>query len=110
VVGLALVYQMYNPATNHFPKCPFLQLTGYQCPGCGSQRAIHHLLNFEVKEAFALNPLLLVSIPYLLVGFLFETVVLNERMLTIRKFLFGSKAIQVILVAVLSFWIGRNLI
>jgi hypothetical protein len=51
-----------------FPRCPFLLLTGYECPGCGSQRAIHSLLHFDFKAAFHYNALMVLAIPYILVG------------------------------------------
>lgn len=65
------VYSHIHPSSSPlFPKCPFLMLTGMKCPGCGSQRALHALLHADIKTAFSYNPLLLLSIPYviLLVG------------------------------------------
>jgi hypothetical protein len=109
VAGLIVVYKTFDPATGLFPKCPFLQVTGLQCPGCGSQRAVHHLLNAEFKEAFALNPLLIISIPYIIIGYLFEILPLNQKGLKARKALFGTKAILFILVIVIGFAVWRNL-
>jgi len=109
VAGLIVVYKTFDPATGLFPKCPFRQATGLQCPGCGSQRAVHHLLNAEIKEAFVLNPLLVISIPYLIAGFFFEILPLNKNGLIARKFLFGTKAIIVILIIVIGFAVWRNL-
>ncbi len=105
-----LIYKLINPyETDFFPKCIFLQLTGYQCPGCGSQRAMHHLFNFELYPAFKENMLLVVSIPYLLLGAYFDMVSLKtERQFRIRKMLYGQRAIMVILVIVIGFWILRN--
>jgi hypothetical protein len=48
-----------------FPRCPLHMLTGLHCPGCGSQRALHQLLNGNLGRALALNPLLVVSLPVL---------------------------------------------
>lgn len=65
------IYSHIHPSSSPlFPKCPFLMLTGMKCPGCGSQRALHALLHADIKTAFSYNPLLLLSIPYviLLVG------------------------------------------
>lgn len=109
VAGLIVIYKTFNPATGLFPKCPFKQVTGLQCPGCGSQRAVHHLLNAEIKQAFALNPLLVIAIPYLVVGFFFEVLPLGKNALKARKFLFGTKAIIVILVIIIGFAVWRNL-
>ncbi|MBX2895302.1 MAG: DUF2752 domain-containing protein [Cyclobacteriaceae bacterium] len=107
--GLILLYKSINPAMHLFPKCPFLFFTGLQCPGCGSQRAVHHLLNAEVKEAFSLNPLLVISIPYIIIGYLFEILPLGEKGLRIRKTLYGTRAILVILIIVIGFAVWRNL-
>ena len=105
-----VVYSYFNPyQVDFFPKCPFLLLTGYKCPGCGSQRAIHYLFNFDIYHAFKENMLLVISIPYLIVGAYFDLVkIKTEKQLRIRKFLFGQKAIMVILVIVIGFWILRN--
>lgn len=47
-----------------FPRCPFLALTGRECPGCGSSRAIHALLHGRVCAAVGLNPLATLLLPY----------------------------------------------
>ncbi|WP_201774457.1 DUF2752 domain-containing protein [Demequina sediminicola] len=49
----------------HYPTCPSLWLTGLYCPGCGSLRAIHHLGNGELAAAWAMNPLAVIVIPWL---------------------------------------------
>lgn len=52
-----------------YPPCPFLYLTGFYCPGCGALRALHALLHLHWREAFALNPLVTVFAPVLVVYF-----------------------------------------
>ena len=47
------------------PPCPFLSVTGLYCPGCGSTRCLHALAHFDLGAAFAMNPLLVVSLPLL---------------------------------------------
>ncbi len=66
LVTALVVYSLFDPATTPFPRCPFLMLTGWQCPGCGSQRAIHSLLHLDIAAAWRYNALLVLSIPYLL--------------------------------------------
>jgi hypothetical protein len=68
-VCLSSIFVLYtfDPATSgRFPPCPFLVLTGYYCPGCGTLRALHQLLKGNFAQAFAMNPLILVCLPFLL--------------------------------------------
>lgn len=108
---LTILYKLYNPLDeNLFPKCPFRSITGYRCPGCGSQTSIHYLLNFDVKNAVRANLLLILSIPYVLAGFVFDLIKNpGEKILKWRKILFGTKAIYVVLIVIISFWILRNM-
>ena len=109
---LIVLYKCYNPSEYiYFPKCPLRVLTEMQCPGCGSQRAVHHLLNFEILNAMRENLLLVLSMPYILTGFVFDVLKKSdERFLKWRKIIFGQKAIYIILSTVLAFWILRNII
>ncbi len=66
VVALAaiVVYVCFNPSTSGlFPRCLILSLTGYKCPGCGSQRFIHAMLNGDVRQALSYNIFLAGAIP-----------------------------------------------
>lgn len=55
---------LFNPAQNSFyPGCLFHRLTGWHCPGCGSLRALHHLLHARFAGAFQCNPLLILLLP-----------------------------------------------
>ncbi|MCP3962891.1 MAG: DUF2752 domain-containing protein [bacterium] len=66
-VAVAVFLAVVNPATAGFlPPCPFHELSGLHCPGCGSTRALHHLLNGHLGAAFGLNLLMVISLPFLL--------------------------------------------
>jgi di/tricarboxylate transporter len=55
--------------------------------------------------------LLVISIPYLILGAYFDMVKLKtERQFKIRKMLYGQKAILIILIIVIGFWIFRNIL
>jgi Protein of unknown function (DUF2752) len=55
----AWVLYTFPPTTSAFyPPCVFRMVTGLECPGCGTTRALHHLLHGRVAEAFQLNPML----------------------------------------------------
>ena len=65
VVG-CLVLFCFDPARYHFyPVCFLHKTTGLLCPGCGVLRASHQLLHGHVAAAFRLNPMLVVSLPFL---------------------------------------------
>jgi hypothetical protein len=112
VSTIAILYKNYNPGEIHlFPKCPFWAITGFKCPGCGSQRAVHHLLNLEVLSAAKENILLVLSIPYILAGLIIERLKNpSEKLLVWRKRLYGRTAIYIILAIIIAFWIMRNLL
>lgn len=69
ISGVCYLYYSFNP-TEHsfFLPCPLRYATGLECPGCGSQRAIHQLLHGNFKAAWSLNPFLIFSIPLMLYG------------------------------------------
>ena len=48
VTVIVLFYTIFDPELPWMPKCVFHALTGWDCPGCGSQRAIHALLHGRV--------------------------------------------------------------
>ena len=110
IILVGLIYYFYHPAHYQlFPKCIFKSVTGLSCPGCGAQRATHELLHFNFKSAFGYNALLVVSLPYILVGLLFQQTQLKERFPKIWKYLFGTNALIVFLTVIILFFIFRNL-
>lgn len=63
-ITVLCIYFYFNPESGRlFPRCPFLILTGFQCPGCGSQRAIHSLLHGDIASAWHFNAVMLLFIP-----------------------------------------------
>ena len=66
-VGAAVVLRHVNPYVpgNPLPSCPLYALTGFYCPGCGSTRCLYSLVHFDLPGAMAMNPLLVISLPFL---------------------------------------------
>lgn len=105
------LYARFSPEEyRFFPKCPVYLLTGYQCPGCGSQRAFYHLFHGNFITAFRYNPLMMLLIPYILTGICLEYIVNRDNPQTnrLRELLFGKRAIPVLAVIFLLFTIFRN--
>jgi hypothetical protein len=107
VVAAAYIAAVDPNHPGHYPTCPFLSLTGYYCPGCGSLRAIHALTHGDVVQALHRNPLTVVFAPYLIWAWgswLYRTVTGRPR---------GDLAppwvLWALLVVVTAFWVLRNL-
>lgn len=108
VIGLAILYKVADPSKGVlFPKCPIKMLTGYSCPGCGSQRAVHALLNLDFVEAFRQNALMTVSLPFIALLVYSEATRQKHRKLYMA--LSGKVAIAAYIVVIFTWWIGRNI-
>ncbi len=106
VVGVCLL--LFEPGRwGFYPVCPFRALTGFTCPGCGSTRALYHLVHGELTAAFQLNPLLIVSLPLLLYALIRHTnIVLRGQ--PIRGNTLHPKYIWALFSIILFFWVFRN--
>jgi hypothetical protein len=66
VIGLtvAAILFFFDPVrVPIYPVCLFHQLTGLDCPGCGSLRALHELLHGNLATALHFNAFLVLSLP-----------------------------------------------
>ncbi|MDX3515996.1 DUF2752 domain-containing protein [Streptomyces caniscabiei] len=64
LAAVALATALADPAQQGpFPACPFRAVTGLDCPGCGSLRALHQLTHGHVVAAADYNALLLAFLP-----------------------------------------------
>ncbi len=111
-IVLLAVYKIYSPEKyGIFPRCPFKLLTTFDCAGCGSQRAIHHLLNSQINNAFEANAFLVTSIPFIILFAVAERLqTKNSFAFKLNKLLFSKQAIWLVFSLVILWWIGRNVI
>lgn len=105
----AAIYFFYDPSVpgNLFPRCIFLTLTGYKCPGCGSQRAIHAVMNGHLLQAFKFNAALIVAVP--LVGTYLVTEWKRDAWPRLYNVLNSASAGIIVLVAIVAWWVLRNI-
>jgi len=110
LVFFGLVLYMFNPSDGHrfYPPCIFNRLTGLYCPGCGSTRAVYHLVHLDLLKAWAQNPLVVIVLPYLFYHFIrYEVKELTGKELPSIR---GKSIFLLFTVAgVLLFWFARNL-
>jgi hypothetical protein len=91
----------------HYPTCPFLAVTGWFCPGCGSLRALHALAHGDLGAALARNPLMVLTVPVLLgwwVAWLVRSLCGRPR-----RWAAPAWTIWAFLALVLAFTVARNL-
>lgn len=102
-------YFFLNPYEQEyfFISCPFYKITGFQCSGCGSQRAFHEILHLNFKEAFHQNALVIFGNLYF--SLIFFTSFHQEKFAKLRQFLIGNKTILILFIIVILFGIFRNL-
>lgn len=108
--GLAALYFSYDPANAvFFPRCPFKWITGLDCPGCGSQRAVHALLHGDIQSAADHNLLLLISLPFFAVhaGY-YVRGALNGKFRSFRAMYHPAVPVTALVVIGL-FWVLRNI-
>lgn len=105
---LATVYALFDPAKSAWmPKCMFHLATGYDCPGCGSQRALHALLSGDFAGAFHANAFLFLLVPFFL---LLAYAEFNpKRHPRLYKVLTSSPAIYSLLILIVAWTIFRNI-
>ncbi|MDR3107474.1 MAG: DUF2752 domain-containing protein [Bifidobacteriaceae bacterium] len=107
LAALTLLFAVDPNEPGHYPPCPLFAATGTYCPGCGTLRALHALLHFDVASAAHTNPAILVALPYLGTAFgLWVSRCLTGR--PIRKRLAPAWALRVLVAAILAYWILRN--
>ncbi len=110
VGAFLLMLLIGNPySTAWFLKCPLHFFTGYQCPLCGMQRQLHALMVLDFREAWHLNPGLLVCYPYLAVLF-FSQLFPKLRMSKLGMACNSNEAIFAFMAVMLMWGIARNLI
>jgi hypothetical protein len=107
-ISLVLL-RIFDPTTSGiFPPCPLHYLTGLYCPGCGSLRAIHALLHGNLHDAWAMNPLTVVLLPFLAYGLASEAL-LAWRGRGLPQPMLSAAGIRTLCAVIVLFGVVRNL-
>lgn len=86
LIPIILVFIYYHLFTKSSValSCVFYKTTGWQCPGCGGQRAVHSILEGEFLKGIMYNPLIyfyLFLLVYLYVLIIEGYILRNEKFL-----------------------------
>lgn len=107
LVIAAVIYFYFDPSSSSlFPRCMFLEATGYKCPGCGSQRAIHALLHGNVATAWHFNAMMTLALP--LIGFYLAVSAGKNRWPRFYDALFSRVVLLSLVALVVLWWVLRN--
>ena len=106
----SLLYFYLDPANSRiFPPCPFYKLTGFFCPGCGSQRAFHDLLEGDIFSSADHNLLFVVFMPLAVYS---AVVIINNifrRKKMVQRLFHSYSFALTVLIVVVAFWVLRNI-
>lgn len=108
-LSLVLFYFFINPnEVTYLPECPLYFSTGIYCPGCGSQRATHQLLNFNIFGVLQQNVLYFISL--FVLGYHLIVKGINTYFKKyMYNYMYHPKTPLVILAIIVVFWILRNI-
>lgn len=107
ILFLVAAYWLFDPSRFIFPRCPVFVLTGWECPGCGSQRALHALLHGDIAGAWHYNAFLICLAP--VVALLLFSEYYRERYPRLHRVMTGRVAAIVLGVLLFGWTIYRNL-
>ena len=102
--GLAAV-RVLNDNGVHLPGCPFRAVLGFDCPGCGSTRAMLRLTHFDLLGATNYNALCVAGV--VILAWVWVAGVFRALGKNMRTPLDHRYASRVTLYAVVVFWALR---
>ena len=110
LIACSLLFIYYHKPLDgqSFLRCPFYSLSGLFCPGCGSLRAFYQLLHGRFLQAWDLNPLMLLFLPFLVYAFFREGLSLMANRTSSGPFI-PALIIKFILIIILAYCILRNI-
>ena len=93
-----------------YPRpCPFLELTGLCCPGCGGTRALRALLHGRIGESLRLHPAV-VPAALLYLGYMASQTLWRIRGGKGKLMIWNDLYLYALLAVILLQWIVKNII
>lgn len=105
--SVIFVFYLANSSYGAPPlRCGIKALTGFDCPGCGSQRAFQALLRGDFMAAWGYNAFALVAAPVAV--FLIVVEAGRERWPRFHRAMLSKWTVIAASVAIVAWWIIRN--
>ena len=109
VLALLIAYYYSNdPASAPSPKCVFKLITGWDCPGCGSQRAFHAILHGDFRAAWHFNPFVFFAVPAAI--FYIAAEAMRRRVPRLHAAANNPYIISAIVIAAVVYTVLRNIL
>lgn len=102
---ILVLYLELGKYFNIYIPCPIKKITGYYCPGCGITRMMKALLCFDFYQAFRFNPLVFISLPFI-IFFYMESIFTKKEPLYNR---IPNKIWSVIIIIFIVYGVLRNI-
>lgn len=101
-ISAVIIYLIvFDPTEVPAPRCMFKLITSLECPGCGTQRAIHALFHGHIAQAWNFNPALFFAVP--LIALYIKSPQKINRTIHSARFIYCLVGI------IILYWIIRNL-
>ena len=107
--GLFVLASVPPTAATFYPRCQLHTLTGLHCPGCGTTRALHALLNGHVAQALAYNALTFVVLPVVGWSLLHSLWLWERRRPVPRRGRWANGWLWVLMTVVVAYGVLRNI-
>ena len=107
LIAASVLYIIDPREPGNYPVCPFLGVTGYHCPGCGTLRALHQLLYGNPISALGYNALTVSSLPFLAYAFAVGGLRAFRAPAPAAIFI-NPKLIWGLFFGIVAFWVLRN--
>ena len=108
LLAVLLFFQL-DPAKHAlFPQCLLYSTCGIYCPGCGSQRAVHCFLHFDLAGVVR-NNLLFLPATFLLLYHYLRPLLNRWLHRKLPNILYYKHTPWFVLAVVVTFWVTRNL-
>ena len=110
-VGIYFIYK-FDPIYNIiYPRCIFHTITGLYCPGCGTARAMHSLVQLRIIDALRNNAFAVLSLPFILYSYIIHYLreIFPYNRIFSRNIFIKSIFIKLLFIFLILFWILRNI-